>query len=133
MKTIPRQPHPRHADALSPAEAWRHADALAVLLSRGTSTVRDVAGLGRVWALGAEVWLRTDFPFLVLIAYNREQAESGSPGAFLARNPDALRHAVAVLSRRVNGRILWVNCGDGAAWQVIHDAIAEQMPTEGTA
>jgi hypothetical protein len=121
------------AEALSPTEAWRYADALAVLLSRGTSTAHDVAGLGPLWALGAQVWLSTNFPYLVLVAYNRDTAERGSPGAFMARNADALRHAVGVLAERVNGRILWVNCGDAAGWQVVHDAIAEQMPTEGRA
>jgi hypothetical protein len=103
------------------------------LLSRGTSAVRDVIGLGPVWALGAEIWLKTDFPYLVLVAYDRDQAERGSPGAFMARNPEALRHAVGVVSGRVNGKILWVSCADAAAWRVVSDAIAEQMPTEGNA
>jgi len=138
MSTLsPDQPKPQapanFQNGLSAVEAWRYADGLAVLLSRNTSTVRDVIGLGPVWALGAEVWLKTDFPYLVLIAYDRDQAQRGSPGAFMARNPDALRHAVGVLSGRVNGKILWVNCADAAAWQVISDAVAEQMPTEGSA
>lgn len=120
-------------DATSPVDAWRRASALAVVLDSATQPA-DVAGLGAAWAQCVRGWreIGPQFPYCVLAV--SKQTPSETPTTMLARDADALRRAAAILGVRFAGElILWCNCGSVATWQIVTEALAEAMPTEGCA
>ena len=106
------------------------AGAFAVVLSRGTSTAADVEGLGAVWANAARWWLDLSEPYqhLVIVA---PRGQLDSPGAFLARNDEALAAVVAVLCGRTP--TLFANCTSAAAWQIVERAVQMAEPAAGAA
>ena len=106
------------------------AGAFAVVLSQGISTVADVEGLGPVWANAARWWLDLSEPYqhLVIVA---QRGQLDSPGAFLARDDEALAAVVAVLCDR--SPTLFASCTSAAAWQIVERAVRMSEPAGGTA
>lgn len=119
--------------SVATAAAWERAAALAVVLD-STSQPDDVAGLGSAWAQCVQGWreIGPQFPYCVLAV--SKQTPSETPTTMLARDADALRHAAAILGVRFAGElILWANCASGATWEIVVEALAQQMATEGSA
>ena len=106
------------------------AGAFAVVLSRGTSTAADVEGLGVAWANATRWWLDLPEPYqhLIIVA---QRGQLDSPGAFLARNDEALASVVAVLCGRA--ATLFANCASHAAWEIVERAVAMSAPAAGAA
>ena len=106
------------------------AGAFAVVLSQGFSTAADVEGLGPVWADAARWWLDLPEPYqhLVIVA---QRGQLDSPGAFLARNDEALASVVSVLCGRA--ATLFANCASHAAWEIVERAVAMSAPAAGAA
>ena len=106
------------------------AGAFAVVLSREISTVADVEGLGKTWADAARWWLDLSEPYqhLVIVA---QRGQLDSPGAFLARDDDALAAVVAVLCDR--SPTLFASCTSAAAWQIVERAVRMSEPAAGSA
>lgn len=119
--------------ATSLVDAWNRASALAVVLD-STSTPANVAGLGAAWAQCIRGWreIGSKFPYCVLAV--SKQTPCNKPTTILARDADALRQAAAILGVRFAGElILWCNCGSVATWDIVAEALAQEMATEGTA
>ena len=133
MRTLPQSP-PTSQSADTHAPNMRalldRAGAFAVVLSRDVSTVADVEGLGPVWANAARWWLDLSEPYqhLVIVA-QRGQLEN--PGAFLARDDDALAAVVMVLCERTP--TLFASCTSPAAWGIVERAVQMAEPAAGSA
>ena len=106
------------------------AGAFAVVLSRDVSTVADVEGLGDAWAHAARFWLDLPEPYqhFVIVA---QRGRLDSPGAFLARNDEALAAVVAVLCSRTP--TLFASCTSPAAWGIVERAVQMAEPAAGSA
>ena len=133
MRSVPQSP-PTSQSADTHAPDMRalldRAGAFAVVLSRDVSTAADVAGLGAVWAHAARWWLDLSEPYqhLVIVA---QRGQLDSPGAFLARDDEALAAVVAVLCDR--SPTLFASCTSAAAWQIVERAVRMSEPAAGSA